>query len=267
MFCVLVMALSGCSGNLLEDFANKNSDQALLYQTKININARDWDSAIVSFGKMSTGFQAQRENQVLLASAYSGRCGLDFLQLVQPLGNLGTTLLLRFLMQTYPGGTAPRLSDCVTSEGLLNGVAALPANRSLNENLLVVFNGFAKIGVALSKNADLNQDGIPDAGFNACSTTSMSDSDAAEVAVSLANILNSLNAISASSNIASGQLSSVSGLCSQVATLQPSYNFCTLTQASSITANQLKGVRSIIQENQYLGIGSCNNQLVNCLCP
>src|SRR4051812_28398315 len=68
--------------NLYSELADKNSDAALFYEAKDYSNQKDFDSAInVIEGQMGAGYQARRDVQVFLASAYAGRCGLEYLQM------------------------------------------------------------------------------------------------------------------------------------------------------------------------------------------
>jgi hypothetical protein len=87
------------------------------------------------------------------------------------------------------------------------------------------------------------------------------------VGTGLGNALTSLTAISGESTIGSDQTDTFTDGCADLAALNPALDFCSVTDSSSFTADQVKGIRSIVQANEWVGIGSCNNTLDNCLCP
>ena len=271
LLILLIPLICTCTGsNVLSEFAKKDTNEALLKAAKIHINKSEWSEAIARFGEMTSDYLAQREVKVIEASAYGGRCGLNLVNLAEGLSGTLTSLLFRFLMQQYPGATTTNRDDCVTAETILKSIDTNAANRTTDENLLMIFISFAKIGVTLSAHADsVLVDGAPDAGWNSCTNNASNFPDASvrEVGTGIALALTSLSAISSSSTIASGQLTNFTDVCTTIASVNASYDFCSVTVASDFTALQLKAIRSLVGANEYVGIGSCNNTLLNCLCP
>lgn len=267
----LVFIMASCTNsNLLSEFAKKDTDEALLRSAKIHIDKSEWGEAIAAFDQMSATYTAKREVKIVQASAYAGRCGLNLLSLAEALSGSLTSLLFKFLMQQYPGATTANRDDCVTAETIVKSIDTDPANRTTDENLLMVFLSFAKIGVTLAAHADsVTVDGEPDAGWNSCTddASNFPDASVREVGTGLAIALTSLTAVSASSTIGSGQLTSFTDLCNNLETLDPNLNFCAITDSSNFTAQHLQAIRSLVGANEFVGIGSCNNTLVNCLCP
>lgn len=262
-----MFALVGCN-NLFTSLGDPTTDEAILFDAQRNIDKSNWDAALLDFPKLSAAAQSQRSVLALHASAYAGRCGLSYVGLISSLGNMGSNKLLSFLMQTFSSATVSKIADCIQAEALLNTITSDPALRTLDENLFLIFLSFAKIGTILQVDADPTG-ATPAPAFDACSTGSLSDAHAAQVASGIANAIVTLTAIGASTTIGSGQATTISALCAALGSLPApysSYNFCAATDPNAVTPEQLKGVRSIIQENQYIGIGSCNNTLASCLC-
>ena len=264
--------VTGCSVNILNEFGDATTDKALLFDAQMLIDDGDWTGAINKFADMSTDFRASRDVRVLEASAYAGRCGLDFLEMIDLLANLGATKLFLQLMTDYPGSDAQDISDCVQAETLLKTIDPDATDRTTDENFLMTFVEFAKIGAILSTYADANLPyGTTEwVSGDACLVGKLSDANANEVGVAIANAIASLTEIAATSTVGGTQLTDFTTFCTAISTtpgLGASYNFCTALNTTDMTANMRTAVRSIIQENQYVGIGSCNNTLANCVCP
>jgi hypothetical protein len=257
------LILASCQ-NIFSQFA-QTTDQELLFKAQTQVNQSQWTDAISTISQMSTSFQNERTVLDLQSSAYAGRCGLNFLNLIQDLSNIGSTRLLLFLMQTFDGGQSSQISDCEQAETIIKSIAPI-ADLTTDENIYLMLLSFAKIGVLLSARADTNDDDIPDTSFHACDSSSLSDADAGQVAVSLSDAITALTAISSSVSVGSSQLAEVNTLCTQLSADASSYDFCGVTSTSALTASQLLGVRSVIQEGQYIGLGTCNNTLANCIC-
>ena len=260
------MGTSACE-NILEDSAKTNTDEALFFEAKKLLNDADYTGAIVQFERMSASYLASREVVPHYASAYAGRCGLSYLGFVESLGSIGTTKLFRFLMNTYPGSVASQVTDCMTAESIMLTAVSDPALRTVDENLLVTFTSFTKIGTILNTYADTDNDGSPDGGFDACNAGSLAEADARQVATGLAIALAALQEAASETTIGSGETSTLTSGCADLAVLAPTFDFCTVTDPATLSADQIKGIRSVIQENEWVGIGSCNDTLDNCLCP
>ena len=115
----LSISLNSCGGNILSEFADKESDPALLKAMQIHTNKFEWDDAISKYSQMSTEFASKREVLVVLASAYAGKCGLRFIELAQNIGDMGVTLLFKFLMRQFPNSTSSNRDDCKLAENAI----------------------------------------------------------------------------------------------------------------------------------------------------
>ena len=265
---VTLFSLLGCGQNILESFS-KVSDESLLVDARIHMDKYEWDLAIAKFTDMSAEFLATREIKFLHASAYAGKCGLDFMDFIEKLTSIGTEKLYAFLMGSFLGVTSAIESDaCIQAEVLIKSISSSASDRTVNENTFMAFIGFTKIGVILSRYADTDDDGSADAGFNSCSTVSIPDSDVKQIATGLAIALTSLAAPGVS--LGEGQVTDLNSICGELTGLGPTYDFCSDTETTSITGDKLKAARTIIGEGQVVGIGSCAaspDSVSNCTCP
>lgn len=269
LFCC-AFNLSCTSSNVLSAFAKKDTNEALLKSAKIHIDKSEWVEALAQFDDMSTDYLALRDVKVIKASAYAGKCGLNLLALAEGLSGSLSSLLFKFLMQQYPGATTTNRDDCKSAELLIKEISTDATQRTLDENLLMSFLSFAKIGVILSAHADATTvDGEPDAGWDACTddAANFPEVSVREVGSGLAIALTSLTAVGGSSSIGGGQLTSFTDVCNNLEAINPSLNFCAITDPSNFDANHITAIRSLVQANEFVGIGSCNNTLSNCLCP
>lgn len=278
--CALFLSSSlSCSVNVLETFANKNTDEAYYYDALKLINAAQYDAALEKMSLMSATYLAKREIVMLKASAYAGKCGLVFLQFASDLAGMRTTRLFPFLLGKFVGGTPTKIDACSTAETLIQGIGSISA-RTSDENMALVLISFAKIGNVLSLYADSNQNGVPDPAFNACTETPRATRPTAAVAgdwfnadlrqfgsgitLALANI----GAVSGSVDLGSDSMDSITDACDTLETLNPAYNFCSITDPAAFTTNQLKGIKSMLKESTVVGLGTdCTGDIQTCNCP
>ncbi len=260
LFLFLMVCLISCT--------KKDTNESILFEVQNNIDHSRWSQAIDDFPKLTPDVLGQRSTKNLLASAYAGRCGLNYVKLVTDLLNIDNTRLFLFLMQTFAHSTLSQMADCIAAESIIQTLGATPDLRSLDENLFLVFLSFTKIGTILNLRAETLGGPNPDPSFNSCSTSSLTDQDAAQIVTALGHAAATLTYIASTTSIGLAQaitLQTVCGVLSQ-APIPSSFNFCGVTDTASVTSDQLKGIRSMIGENQYVGVGSCGNSLAMCLC-
>ncbi len=274
--CLISLGLvsTSCSSNILDEFAKKDTNEALLFEAKKDMNDSEWTAAIAKFADMSSDFLAQRDVKLQNAKAYAGRCGLDLLQLFEDLStNLSTGRLYALLMAGFVGGTATQADDCATAEGLIVSIAASAGSRTSEENTTLAFVSFAKMGATFAAFADDTlSDGSTDADFNGCQdnlTPGMPDAYVREVGIGLAIASTSLTAAIASGGLSGGgELSSATSACTALEALGAQYNFCTETDTASLTADQVKAIRWTMMDNQSVGLGGASAcDLSNASCP
>jgi hypothetical protein len=258
-YSVFFLLLMSC--NYFEDTAKKDTKEAIFYDAQRKIDKHDYDAAITLFESLDSEFRAQRDVSVIYASAYSGRCGLDFVDLVQNLTAMGSAdSVFLSLMQTFPGGTDAKIADCVKAQDILNGIGDSTV-RNPSENVLMGFSSFAKVGTVLSRFADTDADGALDAGFDHCDLTLLPDDAVREVGTGIAVAL--LSIASAGDGIGGSGLTNVTNFCALDPTLN---NFCTTTDKTAFSVLEVAALRAIIGSTVQ-GIGACAGDFTSCICP
>lgn len=253
----------GCSENLFDEIADKDTDEALYFQAKQEINARNYSAAITLLESLTVSFRTSRERLPVYASAYSGRCGLEFLTLLNSLQNTGTSTVLGILMGAFPGAAKTGASgheDCTQATGILETIGN-ESERLGDENLLMAFTALSKIGTILSAFADTNNDGVADGTFDQCvdDTDNLPEARVRDIGASFATAILSLGAIGTS--YIDGALTDVNAICAADPQLAV---FCTSTDPTSFTAAQVQALRYAIGSNDF-GIDSCGgNNFTNC---
>lgn len=257
----LVMGNLNCSVNILENFANKTSNEALYIDALKKMNSGDFDGALAKIALMTGSFPSERKVVTLKASAYAGKCGLSFLSFVEALGGMGTTKLFAFLLSQFQaGGATTKAGYCKTAEDLVESIG-VAADRTSDENMLLVLISFAKIGQLLSKYADTDQDGTPDAAYDICTTAgggAMPDADAAELGTGITLAIQNITAVTSTVDLGDQALNDIQTLCSTLNDIpvpgDGRYNFCSVTDPSSFTANHLLAIRSLAREGSAVGL-------------
>lgn len=272
---VFSLSILNCSGaNFFEDFGDKTSDEARLFAAKQLINKGSFADAVTEFESMSAAFRAKREVAALYSSAYAGLCGLDFLSMISALEGLDSSRLFLLLMQTFTGATTTTIGYCINAQDILAAVSTTASGRTLDENLLMTFISFAKMGSIFSAFGDADANDTLDGGFDACNAGSIDETEVREVGSSMVHILASLTAVGSQSDIAGGALTDISTLLNSIAEV---YDFCddspdgsgdcTNTDPADFDADQVRAIRTFMAEDQDLGLGSCSGDFTACLCP
>ncbi len=260
----------GCSTNILESFADTQSDEALLFKAKMKINSGDYDMALTYFLSMSTTFLSRRDVLAVHASAYAGKCGLNFLDLVDGITNIGTARLFVFLMGHFQSGTSTKSDACASAETLIQNISTSYTSRTSDENLFLSLVDLAKMGVIFNGTADSDNDGSVDGGYDPCSSGSISDADVRQVGTAINLLRTSIVGVSGTSFGAFA--ADINTLCDAWPGGVAAYNFCVsggspVFDGSLFTANQLKGIRSLMNESTVVGLGTCTGDIVACACP
>lgn len=262
-----LMAVTGCPNAFVES-AQKNTDEALLFNAEQSANARRWDEAINSMNAMSPAGKAKRESKAALASYYAGRCGLNLLDFAQAIKDqMPASKIWPLAMRAQTGATISDLADCVLAEQTLVSIDSDANHRTPDENIELVFIEVAKMGAALAQsNADADHDGVVDGTFNACSTSDIADAAVAELG---SGLMLTLRAIQASGASFGGDItSSVSSMCTAIEAQPGMTGFCSHTSASDFTGPLLLGLRALIKSNE-VGFNSCGGAVGSgtCVCP
>lgn len=275
---IVIFALLACSENMLEAFGDKETDAARYIQAQQLINAGNYDEAISILQSTSSTFQTQREVRALLASAYAGRGGLEFLNVIEAFENAASVNLFPFLMQGFTGGTAARVADLSLAEESLNLISADPAARTEDENVFLALIYLSKIGNILSVYMDDDNDGSLDGSFaNACADadtpgTAIDNSSVGEIGLALLSFLRIIPYLS--DNFTSGVTGGLDDCVADIESIEPSpgvfplAGVCSIDDPADYTAVHIAGFRSLIKEDSIIGLGvACTGDVTVCNCP
>ncbi|QLY26101.1 hypothetical protein [Bdellovibrio sp. KM01] len=167
---ITTLAITSSCGtpNVLSEVSNKETDEAYLIDAKSDLDDMEWDSTIsIVTGKMSSGYQSRRDVKMILASAYAGKCGLLFFDLIQGMTNNAATEMFKYFMGIWGGKTVDP-DSCELAIGVLQGIGTA-AERTTNENLFLALLGVARIGTNLSAQLDSgDHNGAMDADATVC---------------------------------------------------------------------------------------------------
>lgn len=284
---LLALLTTSCSVNILSPFADEETDQALFIEAQIQINRGNYSGAVDLFTQMSSDFLEKDYVVPYHASAYAGVCNLDFLNFQTLIDDLGSSRLFEALMSTYTGGTTTekeaRIAACDQAITILEAAGATEADRDDDNNLLISFVLFVKMGTTLSRHADddsaltNDNDGVLDTNWDACAdgdptadTNVFPEDDVRQFGAALIKAVNSLSAVS-SVTVGAGSITLINTLCTSIAGAVPGADdLCTKTDPADFTANEIAGIRTLVNEGTDIGLGSCaagTPNITNCPCP
>jgi len=254
-----------CGQNAFLESAKRDTDAALLFEAKKQMNGAQWTAAIETLLRLSPTGRADRSAKTALASAYAGRCGLNLIRLAKTLADAGNAGLFDLFMAAVRDATTSSIADCKEAEEVLRSISADPAARSVDENLMLSFIEFSKMGAILSTYADTNGYGTPDPGFDACNTSDIPEAMVREFGTGITLAIEGLNA--SGSSLGSSLATAVSGACAALGGVNPAYDFCSITDPADFTADQVKALAGLIHSEDEPGIGTCEDTLAACVCP
>jgi hypothetical protein len=258
-----IFSLTGCP-NAFQESAQKTSNEAVYFAAQRDLDASDYTAAITKLLSLTSAYKSKREVVATIASAYAGRCGLQFLTLVQLISDNPGTRLFPLLLSNFRDATASNLADCVEGERWLRTLAPTNGFSDLtgDENVMLAMLSLAKVGAALGAYGDLNHDGTVDVGFDTCDPLKLPDATAREIGTGITLAIGSLAASGAT--IGSTAFSAVSSLCSS---LPAGFDFCSVYTPADFTSNQVKALNGLTKSQDAIGLGSCADTTANCVCP
>lgn len=270
-FAVCFLINSGCSVNILSTFANTTSNEALFEDAQTAVNTGDYNAALTKIGLMTGAFATSERVQVLKASAYGGLCGFNFPNFALALSGMGSTLLFTFLLQQFDYASATNVTNCINAQHAIEAIGTV-SQRTTDQNIFLAMIAFAKVGNILSLYWDAGRTGSPTLSIDACSAVNLPDGDARELGTGITIALENLNAVAGKISLGGTQMSSISGVCTWLATNLPAYDFCGTTDPAAFSANEIKGIRSLIKENSVMGLSltagaGCPGDVSTCNCP
>ena len=251
---ILVGFSSTSCKNVFQEMASKDSEKAILYSARMALAEGDWTLAISEFARLPAATLAQPEVAVDHASAYSGRCGLDFLNFSDLLENIGGTPLLTLMMQQITASDATNFADCKLAEDLLKTVADTEGVVSTEKGqFLMAFNSLAKIGAILNHRADTDDDGTRDAGWDPCDgngATDLPQNDVSEVGTGIVLFYKNLRNFTLGASITA----EIEAICTAVD--GSPLDFCDEIDITGIDNNHRLLIRGLIREGaDGIGLG------------
>ncbi|MGE5086307.1 MAG: hypothetical protein ACM3MG_08425 [Bacillota bacterium] len=139
--------------NVLTEYSQTNSDEALYIDAKNKMDNLQWQAAIdIIEQSMSSGYRARRDVQNSLAGAYAGKCGVTFFDLISGLKNSPSPQIFPYFMGIFAGVTLDTPS-CDTAIQIMQGIGTV-AQRTSDEDLYLALLGLTRIGTTLSAKFD-----------------------------------------------------------------------------------------------------------------
>lgn len=168
VFMSLVLTTSCGQPNVLTEFSQTDSDEALFVEAQKKIDNLEWQAAIdIIENEISDGYRVRSDVVEALAGAYVGKCGLTFLELVSGMTNSPSSNLFPYFMGIFKNMTLDP-DSCETAIGLIESFGTV-SQRTQDQNLFLAILGIARLGVTLSYKLDqVDHDGLPDASYSVC---------------------------------------------------------------------------------------------------
>lgn len=160
----LIFLCTGCNNNLYKGIASSDPDDVFLIQAKAAINALDYLTAIqILTMQVSPGSQLKPSFKEALASAYAGKCGLNFATFVNGLANAVSGSAFKLVMTPFVGIPVDPAS-CLLALNKMQSIGPTAA-RTANQNAFVAVVGMSLMGSQVRSSADqspVNGDGTVD---------------------------------------------------------------------------------------------------------
>lgn len=245
--------LVGCSANFLKELADKNSDDAIIYDAQKAVNEQNYDSAIdLLTVKLSAAGQTKVLARETLASAYAGKCGLNFISFVD--GLAAATAGSAFVLVSSPFvGFVVQPSFCLQSLQTLDLIGPTEA-RTLDQNAFASVVGMVLMGSSTrlyTDNNPTNGDGVQDAVDISCTLT---DAQIDSVILGYGYMAKNFSALSTAQigSSSSAAISNSISTCNAVAG-----SSCQITDPAAISNDLRKTMRDLLNTIEY-GVGTAN---------
>jgi hypothetical protein len=265
MTCFLIILTASCSQNYLKELSDKNSDDAIIYDAKVAVNEQNYDHAIeLLTQRLSAGSQTKAEAREVLAGAYAGKCGLNFLTFIDGLANAVSGSIFRLVSNPFIGVDVDA-NYCLDSLQTLDLIGA-PDARTTNQNAFASIVGMVLMGASTRSYTDdspVGGDGNQDSVGISCGLT---NSQIDNIILGFGYMSQNITAISASQigSISSNTILQAIAACTALAG-----SSCEITNPSAIN-NSLRDVfKDLLNTTQY-GIGAAdgsNPLLIPSSCP
>lgn len=262
---IFLFLISGCSNNVLNELSNKTSDAALLFDAQTYVNNQQYQSAIdVITTRLSASGKISVGAREILASAYAGKCGLNFVDYTTKLAAAvsGSAFIL---VATPFVGVVVDPASCLQSLQTLDLIGTT-ANRTARQNSFAAIVGMVLMGSATRIYTDdipVKGDGVQDAVNISCTLT---DAQMDKVVLGYAYMAQNFTALSSAQigSSSSATFSNSIAVCTNIAGAA-----CTNTDPALITPQIRNTMRDLMNTIQY-GVGTfdaSNPALIPAACP
>ncbi|MEN0058293.1 MAG: hypothetical protein AAGB31_05625 [Bdellovibrio sp.] len=276
LFLILNLAVtSSCdSNNVLTEYAQTDTDEALYLDARNYIDDFEWDKAIdILTTQLSAEYRAQTEVQETLMYAYGGKCGISLFDLIGNLKNVTSTKMFEFSLQIFAGKVV-NTASCDNAFNTLMGLGSSSVNRTADQNLFAAILGLTKMSTHLHAKFDTDNggmgNGVVDVGWNSCtasnSTLRLSDSEVNKIISGVGLIFENIAVLGAqlTSGTAGGSLTSALSTCESVL----GTGNCSIVQESAVTPEIRRLFRRMISSSM-MGFGTCDltDMITPSCCP
>lgn len=279
---ILALTQLQCS-NIFTPYSVQDSDDALLYSAKMKIDSGDYEAAIDDLDLLSATTTAQNDVKLVMASAYAGACGMEFIPLFSSISetDLSAVSLFQYFRAAAVGLTTVS-SRCIEAEAIIKEVGSTAAARASamgdNEeiNMLMALLSVMKVGSILRNKSDLDGtgglgNGTTDAAFNSCTNNAanLTDAEVLEIATGFALFMENLPSLLGGSSSAQAVLDGIVLAIGTYCGLAPTTK-CVTTNSTSIAladkAEFIDTYRDLIKTSA-VGVQSCVAGSTDTCCP
>jgi hypothetical protein len=250
-FIMFICLLNGsCAKNVLTNLGSKSSDEALMNDAQVAVNNQNYDLAIdLIANQMSAEGQQKTSAKELLAAAYAGKCGLNFLSFVDSISKAASGVSAYKLVSTPFVTVVVDPPSCLNALNTMQSIAPV-GSRTTSENAFTAITGMSLMGTATRAYTDkvpTNGDGAEDSNNIACTLT---DAQMDNVILGFGFMVENFSYLSSS------QLGSSSTALTDIITMCATLGgaACNITKASDITAGLRTAMRKLMSTVEY-GVG------------
>ena len=249
-FILIFISLS-CSQNLFEDLSSISPDEENYSKAMDALNDESYDQAIIIVNNQITpAGQTFTKVRELLASAYAGKCGLNFLDYTNKLSQQSSGSAMSNLLQPFVQVPVDPAS-CRLALQTMELIGPTPI-RTNNQNIFTSITGMVLVGTALRGYADLSPvlgDGTAD--INLC--TGFTDPQIDDIIIGFGFFNKNFSAVTSNmiGSYSSFVLGDVVALCNNTVGAAA----CSVTDPASITAPMRDSFRDLVNTQEY-GIGA-----------
>jgi len=262
---LLIVINLSCGGNLYEPMSNKTSHAAIIEEIKNLVNDLRFTEAITLIEGSTNLVITDRNEKMLMASAYAGACGLTFAEVFESLSTAAGSPMY-FAMSAFTSKVVDP-PKCYTAQLWIERIGAAGV-RSTSENIAMFLIGFAKVGTYLRYRADTDAttgigDGVVDAGYDSCDNTDMPRNEIKQVLTGIGLMIENIAALGTNlSGDMSGEITDIETSCASVGLT------CEITDPTAISDADADFFRDAIKSDRTneVGIENCDPLDISC-CP